>query len=205
MTIAFPLAFPSSPAPSAVVFRARSAVGTTASPFSFSQQNFAHDGQMWEAEISIPPMIRENAATFVAFLTKLNGREGTFTFGDPLGKTPRGTWAGSPLLVGTHVARSRTLAVDGFTAGATVKEGDWLQFGTGTTTRLHQIMQDATANGSGQATLEIWPGLREALSDNTALVSSNTKGIWRLTSNVREWTLNIGQVYGLGIAAVEAL
>jgi hypothetical protein len=66
-------------------------------------------------------------------------------------------------------------------------------------------MQDATANGSGQATLEIWPGLRESLIDNTALVSTNAKGIWRLTSNVREWTLNIGQVYGLGIAAVEAL
>ena len=205
MAISFPLSFPTVKVPSGIVFRARSSVGATASPVTFSQQVFANDGQMWEADIAIPPMYRTDAATLIAFLVKLNGREGTFTLGDPLGASPRGTWTGSPLLVGSHAARLKTLSVDGFTAGATVKECDWLQFGSGSTTRLHQVVQDATANGSGQATLEIWPGLRETLTDNTALVSSNAKGIWRLADNVREWSISVGQIYGLRLAAVEAL
>jgi hypothetical protein len=99
----------------------------------------------------------------------------------------------------------KTLTVDGFSAGATVKEGDWLQFGTGALTRLHQVVQDATANGSGQATLEIWPALRELQADNAQLVSANTKGIWRLASNEREWSMSVGQIYGLSLKAIEAL
>jgi hypothetical protein len=169
------------------------------------QQTYVNDGQAWEADIAIPPMVRADAAAFIAFLVKLNGLEGTFLMGDPVGGTPRGTWAGTPLLVGSHAARVKTLTVDGFSAGATVKEGDWLQFGTGALTRLHQVVQDATANGSGQATIEIWPALRELQADNAQLISANAKGIWRLASNEREWTINVGQIFGLSLKAIEAL
>lgn len=205
MAISFPQSLPVTKAPTSIVLRAISAVGVSASPFTFSQQVFEHDGAMWGGDISLPPMARDDAAAWVSWLVRLNGRAGTFLMGDPAGSTPRGTWAGTPLLVGAHAARLKTLAVDGFSAGATGKEMDWIQFGSGSSTRLHMVVADFTANGSGVATIEIWPGLREQQADNAAIVKTNTLGQWRLAENTREWSIGLAKLYGIRFSCVEAL
>jgi hypothetical protein len=192
-------------APNGIVLRAVSMVGVSASPFTFSQQTFEHQGQMWGADINFPTMSRDEAASWVSFLVKLNGRAGTFLLGDPRGASPRGTWAGTPLLQGAHAAQVKTLTVDGFTAGATGKEMDWIQFGSGASSRLHQVVADFTADGSGVASIEIWPALREALSDNTPLVFTNAMGVFRLVSNTREWSIALGQRYSLKLSCMEVL
>lgn len=205
MTISFPVSLPTTLSPAAITITARSAVGQSISPFSMTQQVFEHQGEVWAAQIEMPPMVRADAENWIAFLLSLRGVAGTFYMGDPSAKTPRGTWAGSPLVVGAHAARVRSVAVDGFTVGATGKAGDWIQFGSTTTSRLHKVLQDFTANGSGQATIEIWPALRDALSDNAAFVTTEPKGIWRLGSNERTWDVGRALIYGLRFACVEAL
>lgn len=205
MALSFPLALPTSQEPREITIRARSVVGLSESPFTLEQQVQAMAGERWEADIVLPPMTRADAEDWIGWLTALNGQEGTFLMGDMVNTSVRGTWAGSPLVNGAHAARVKSIAMDGFTAGATVKRGDWAQIGTGSSSRLYKVVQDATANGSGVLTLEIWPGLRASLADNASLDITSPVGVWRLASNVREWTIGLARMYGLRFSAVEAL
>lgn len=204
MTITYPLSLPNTDV-RAIKIRAVDVVGLGESPFTFGQEVQQHQGQRWEADIELPPMKRADAEAWIAFLLKLKGRYGTFLLRDTISGTPRGTWAGSPLVNGAHAALATAVALDGFTPGATVSEGDWFSFGSGTSTRLHKSLTTATANGSGQVTLDIWPHLRESLLDNAAVVSSNATGTFRLASNTRAWDVELAQVYGIRFSAVEAL
>ena len=125
--------------------------------------------------------------------------------GDSLGTNPRGTWAGSPKVLGAHAVGVKSIAMDGFSAAATVKAGDWFQIGSGSTTHLHKVVQDGTADGSGLLTIEVWPRTRAALLDNDTFTISSAKGIWRLANNSRRWTIEDMRFGGIVVGAVEAL
>ncbi len=204
MTISFPLSAPNADI-AAMEIHANSTVGESRSPFTMEEQVYVHQGEWWEADVVLPPMKRADAAAWIAQLLALNGKQGTLLLGDPLGTSPRGTWAGAHKVKGSHAAGVKSIAMDGFTAAATVKAGDWIQTGTGSTTHLHQVVQDGTADGAGELTLEIWPRTRVALADNDTFTTSSAKGIWRLASNRRSWSLQQAQIYGIRFALVEAL
>ncbi len=205
MAISYPLALPTVTRFSGLTIRARSAVGMSSSPFTYAQQVYAHQGDMLEADIELPPMQRADAEAWISFLWALNGMEGTFTMGDPLNVTPRGTWAGGSPLVKGGSQTGRTLNADGLSAGATAKGGDWLQLGSGASAHLHRVVQDATANGSGEITLEIFPRLRSSPADNDPITIASAVGLWRLASNTREYAVREAQFYGLRFSVIEAL
>lgn len=187
-------------------FRGGSVVGVSTSPFSREQQVYAHQGDWWEVDVSLPAMKRADAEPWVAFLLALNGREGTFLLGEPINTAPRGVGTGTPLVKGASQT-GRTLLTDGWTISQTgiLKAGDWFQLGTGSSSRLHKVVQDADSDGSGNATLEIWPRLRVSPADNAALTVSSPKGVFRLAGNMREWSLEQAAIYGLSFSCVEAL
>lgn len=91
MTISYPLALPTHTGIRSVEMRATNAVAYGRSPFTFGGQAFAYSGQMWQADITLPPMKRADAEQWIAWLMSLRGQYGTFLMGDPLGATPRGT------------------------------------------------------------------------------------------------------------------
>jgi len=204
VTISYPLSLPSTRF-AAISLRAVDVVGSGQSPFTLSEQFQRHAGQRWEADIQIPPMLRAEAEEWIAFLLSLKGRWGTFLLRDSVSGTPRGTWAGSPVVSGSHAAGAETLNLKSFSAAATVKKGDYLSLGSGASTRLHKALGDVTADGSGNAALDIWPALREALSDGAAVTSTNALGTFRLASNTRSWDIATAQIFGLRFTAVEAL
>lgn len=206
MALSYPLSLPATKSPAEVTLRARPVVGLSTSPFSFAQQAYVHQGEMWEADVVLPPMKRANAEPWIAFLLALNGRQGTMLLGpDTINTSARGTWVGSSPLVRGGSQTGKTLEVDNVSAGVTALAGDWFSLGTGSSTRLHKIVQDATANGSGQLTLEIWPRLRSSPADNAALTIASPKGVFRLASNVVEWSLQRAQLYGIRFSVLEAL
>lgn len=205
MTISFPVSPPAVWLPSRWRVQAHSTVGVSRSPFTAEQQVYAHLGEFWTVEVSLPAMARADAEACIAFLLSLSGMEGTVLFGDPVGAAPRGTWAGSPKVSGAHAARVKSILMDGFTAGATGKAGDWLQFGTGSSAHLHKVVEDFTADGSGIATAEIWPATRAALADDATFVTSGAKGLWRRAANDQGWDIELAQVFGLQASFLEAL
>ena len=138
MPISYPVTPPSSPSARDCELSGRAVVGVTESPFTGSQQVQASQGQMWSLSVTLPPMVRADAEAWFAFMLKLNGRYGTFTFCPPAMKTPRGIATGTPLVDGASQT-GNSLATKGWTATQTgiLKAGDLLQLGTGATCLLY--------------------------------------------------------------------
>ena len=209
MAITYPLSTPTNKTIAGIRLTARNVVGVSTSPFSFKQQTYQFSGQRWEADITLPQMNRENAEEWVAFLMKLYGQKGTFLLGDPLGGTARGSAssaAGTPVVNGASQTGG-TLAIDGLPASATgyLKAGDYIQLGSAATAQLYKVLNDADSNGSGEATLDVWPNLRSSPSDGATVVVANAKGVFRLASNEANWNINNLAFYGITFGAVESL
>lgn len=206
MTISYPLTLPSHTGLKGVTLRAVNQTAMTMSPFTYKQQIHNHSGQRWEAEIQLPPMRRTNAEQWIAFLLSLNGRAGTFLMGDPRGATAMGTLGGTPLVKGANQTGA-TITVDGCTADVDqwLKAGDYVQFGAASTATLHKVLQDVATNSSGEASIDIWPSVRSAPPDNSAMITASTVGNWRLNSGEQDWSVDSVAVYGITFAAVEAI
>ncbi|TAK45266.1 MAG: hypothetical protein EPO27_10630 [Betaproteobacteria bacterium] len=187
-----------------IVITPNVAGGVSSSPFTGEQQVYMHPGEWWMIELRLGAMNRADAEEWLGALLGLNGPEGTFLAGDPLGAAPRGTWTGSPLVNGASQT-GKTLAIDGMAAGATGKRGDWFQLGSGSSTRLHKLTADFTANGSGEATIDFWPRLRASPANNDPLTIANALGIWRLATRGVPWTLRDVQIGGIVIPGMEVL
>ena len=209
MAETYPLAFPTQTVIARVEITATDVVAITESPFTFSQQVVRHAGARWSATITIPPVKREDSEYWNSFLLRLRGQFGTFLLGDPNGATPRGSAAsaaGTPVVNGASQTGNE-LAIDGLPASATgyLKAGDYIQLGSGASARLYKVLEDVSSNGSGEATLNLWPDLRSSPNDDATVVVSNAIGVFRLTENETVWTINNAGFYAINFAAVEAL
>jgi len=71
MAISYPVTFPAAIGVSSINIRAKTVVGVSSSPFTGQQQVYKHQGQWWEAEVSLPPMKRDEAEQVVSFLIKM--------------------------------------------------------------------------------------------------------------------------------------
>lgn len=206
MAVSFPLSLPSVKSQRALRWRPRAAVAEARSVFTFQRQQQVHAGMIWAVEVELPAMLRADAEEWIGFLLSLNGKEGSFLMGDPLGATPRGAATGTPVVDGAGQS-GRTLATRGWSTGVTgiLKRGDYLQLGSGSGTHLHKVVADADSDGSGDASLEIWPALRESPSDGDPITVTNTVGLFELATNEMPWDVDSAQVYGIGFPAVEVL
>ena len=241
MSITYPLSLPTSIGIESIELRAVNAVATSQSPFTYKQQIVAHQGQRWEASVSVPAVRRDLAAPWKAFLTSLKGQQGTFLLGDPDYVTARGkvslgspwflqggVWAlggewddsvsydyvppeggvtAVPSVSGNQSANSDTLVITGFSPSVSgvFLAGDYIQLGSASSAQLYQVLQDASSNGSGEITLDIWPNLRTNVVDGAPVVVNSPKGIFRLANNISSWSINNSSAYGITFEAVEAL
>lgn len=206
MAITYPLSHPTNVGFASASMTAKSVVGVSRSPFTGAQQVQKHQGQWWEFQASLPPMTRATAEEWVAFLLSLNGMQGTFLLGDPLGTTARGIATGTPLVKGASQT-GNSLITDGWTASQTgiLKAGDYFQLGSSTSSKLYKVLNDANSDGSGDATFDIWPNINTAVSDNTALTVASAKGLFRLAANEMRWDLQQAQKYGIAFSAIEVI
>lgn len=202
MAINYPLALPTITGIKNIDFRAQNAVAYSTSPFTFQGQAHAYAGQRWTADITLPPMKRAQAEVWNAFLMSLRGQYGTFLLNDPDAKTPRDVSNPATSATITGTAGSNTVQAT-IAIGKKLLAGDYFQVGTGSSSRLHKVLQDFTGTGSA-ANLEIWPSLREAASGVSANLSS-ASGVFMLASNESGWTVNEASTYGISFSAVERI
>lgn len=194
MALSYPLDTPTTIGIESIELRAVNAVAVSQSPFTYKQQVISHGGQKWEASVSIPSVRRDKAAEWKAMLVGLKGQVGTFLLGDPDYATPQGT-VSSCTLSGNAGDETVTVVMTG-----TLKAGDYIQLGSGSSAKLHQVLADQDGDGS----LEIWPALRSDYSSAT-VTFNNPKGVFRLSNNVTSWSINNASIYGISFEAVEAL
>jgi len=194
MALSYPLATPTTIGIESIELRAVNAVATSQSPFTYKQQIISHGGQKWEASVNIPSVHRDKAAQWKALLVGLKGQTGTFLLGDPDYATPQGT-VSLCTLTGSAGDETVTVVMTG-----TLLAGDYIQLGSGSSAKLHQVLLDQDGDGS----LEIWPALRSDYTSETVIFNA-PKGVFRLATNISSWSINNASTYGISFEAVEAL
>lgn len=211
----YPLTIPGWPAPRFARFSVdlQPVSAMSSSVFTKEQQTYQWSGGIWVFKATYPPLTRAQAAPIIAFLRALDGCYRTFLAGDPAAKTPRGSWAGSPAVNGAHAVGATTLNVTGLTPGASIAQGDYMQIQAGTSPlgpkRLFFMCgtADVTADGSGHASIDIRPGLREALLGGESIVTTDPVGTFRMQDNAQaQYECTPGPVCNiLGFTAIEAI
>jgi hypothetical protein len=210
MAITYPLSLPTTIGIGEIELRAKNVVGVSQSPFTYKQQVVQHQGQRWEASVSIPPVRKDLAEEWIAFLISLKGPVGTFYLGDPNMATPRGT-----ILSGTTVTLDSAAAAGDETVALTkgagpaksnvFLPGDYLQIGTGSGRTLHKVLNTVDWDANGDGTADIWPHIRGTVSSGTSVVHQSTTGKFRLTSGLTSWSINNASSYGISFDAVEVI
>jgi len=186
-----PLSFPSVGIQN-MSMRLRRVVAVSESPFTLDTQVYTHQGARWEAEISLPPLSHAEARSVEAFIVGLKGREGTFTFGNPLHTSTL-----SANTVSSAAIRAETFELS---SGASVAlpAGTYFELNN----YLYIVTEDKAAN---EATLNFQPPLRIAVTSSQAITYNLPKSLWRMSSNDIGWSINEASIYGFTFACVEAL
>lgn len=151
---------------------------------SLKRQVRTRGGQRWAVDLSYRILTRAEAAVFAAFLLTLRGQYNTCTFVMPSGSydAPQGSWAGAPKVNGASQV-GRSVVLNGFTAGATGKAGDFLKFAD---TKVYVLTADFTADGSGNATIAIEPALILSPNNTEAVTASQVPFTMALASDTAE-------------------
>lgn len=203
----YPLTLPTSPSNFVTSeWRIIRTVAYTESPFTYGQQVAKYQGSVWQTTVTLPPMNRADAGAWQSFFMQLNGRFGTFLLGDPDAKTIQGGATTVISVNGDHSVGAYDVVVDGADTSTVIfKKGDYVQFGSGASSKLHMIVADITSDASGNATLQIEPSLKTALTDDSVVTYSNTKAVMRMDSNELGWNANNVSLYGITFSCTESL
>jgi hypothetical protein len=147
------------------------------SPFSGKQQQTNLYAQ-WNLEFTWPRMSPVEADGLDAWLSSLEGQNGTFTYTpvqDPSALTGRA-------LNQATFAESNTIEIAGWTANqlSTLRVGQFAQIGT-QLIRLTAVPLNADANGN--CVVEFAPRLRSNYPRFQSVVFTNPKGLFRLATS----------------------
>jgi hypothetical protein len=152
MAITYPLALPTASGIRSIELRMINAVAVSQSPFTFATQVQAYGGEMWQADVTLPPMKRATAEAWIAFLASLRGQFGTFLLGDPNGATPRGAVGGTPLVNNGAAINAGSFVVGDWYEIATAGDTDWSAIGAASAAVGTQFIATGVGSGTGTAT-----------------------------------------------------
>jgi hypothetical protein len=203
MTISYPLSLPSTPSFRTMRISAENVSQIVEAPFALNATVYERDGERWRFDMSFPSLQLADARIVQAFLVSLNGQVGTFLAGDPMAATPGGSVPGTPVVNGGGQV-GKVLSTRGWTASQSniLKKGDYIQIAN----RLYMVCNDASSDGSGISSLDIWPSIRQtAPGDGVTITTLSPKGLFRLDSNIVEWTGSYERFYEISFSGVEAL
>lgn len=150
-------------------FRLRSNTAYFRSPLTGATQVSTRPGGRFEFDVQMASLDDTQLRQWIAFNAYVQEEGLTFywnhypkarPFSYPQGTDAGGTppW-GSPIVNGASQT-GRSLVTSGWAPGAAMKMGDPISFNNGIYRELHLLKADATANGSGAATLSITPAIR---------------------------------------------
>jgi hypothetical protein len=123
--------------------------------------------------------------------------------GDPKARLPKGCALGTPVVNGSNQS-GYSIVTRGWQPNtrSILMFGDFIQIGY----RLYKLTDTVDADGDGDATLPIWPPLREQPPDGSGIITRNCKGLFRLkNANGNKHSTNVGTYGFSGFAIREAL
>lgn len=160
--------FPTSPSPMEVTVDSVSPTFVSVT-HGLQRQARSRGAHAWRFELRFAGMTRANFAPLQAFLIKQAGQASTFTFTPP-GVTNQGAGGGTPRVNGAGQSGS-SLITDGWPVStAILKAADWLQIENDP--KVYMVTSDVISDGSGNATIPIFPALRRTPTDNFNLYTA---------------------------------
>ena len=170
------------------------------SPLTGSMQTQQLPGARWMTNITIEGVISEDdQAALQIFNLKMRGRAGRIAVPN-LGYRRRGTGGGTVLVKGASQVGA-TLITDGWTAGSTMKVGDFFQIGT----EMKMVVANATADGSGNMTIVFEPPLRSIPADNAAINYTTPTVVMMPIGDLASWTYEADDIMLFSFEFMEAL
>lgn len=126
----------------------------------------------WQAQVQIVPQYRDDLRLWSLAITQLSDLANVFALGPPHYNGPSSGYAGAEPVVKDQDQLGTSLVVDGVTGGATILlPGDFISFDVtslkGNTNRqLIQVTNTVTADGSGNATIQLATPIRQSPAEN---------------------------------------
>ncbi len=198
------LALPSRPGLRQINLIKNDTVPSNTSPFTRTTQVLQWPGgDWWAAELTMPQLQRTDARTWSAFLGECRGSLNCFYVGDPLRQSPAGVAKGIPVVAGLNAGMSNQLLTRGWKPNVfrQLLPGDLLQIGY----RLHEVLDQVDSDAGGNATVQIWPSIREAATDGEAITLKKPAGLFRLARNQRNVMTDYTRLSAVsGLQLVEA-
>lgn len=161
-----------------VALTASDTVSESRSPYSGVEDRLDFGGEWWALTLTTPITTWDDAAEVEAWADRLRDDDAIARL-DLVALAPRrGTTAATVLTASaTTAAGSRTLGVAGLGSGLTLGAGSFVSIGD----RLHRVREAVTANGSGAATLSLFPRLRSSVASGGGIqIATGVRGLWRL-------------------------
>lgn len=142
-----------------------------------------------------------DAGVWEVLLIQLRGSVNVLAAWDVNKPAPLGTARGSPTLSANATAGASSISVTGFTAAGTLKQGDWLQVGTGVgTSQLVKVTADITLNGSGAGSVAVEPPIRKQINSGATVTWDKPLGYYRMQAKGFSWDAVPGFLASSGFA-----
>ncbi len=163
------------------------------------RQAKSQGAQFFSFTVQTPPMSSAEHKEVMGFLAAQLGQFESFQIVLPNISTPAGSVTSNPLNVnGAHTAGDKTITVDGGVNSQTdyLKKGDVVRFtakggAPQIGAKVYTLTADADTNGSGETTLNIEPGLIEAIADDTDVETNDVQFTVFKVSPTSEFTLGL--------------
>ena len=149
---------------------------------SGATQTTGRTGNRWSLSLSFENFVGAGRRILESELRRLSGQRHRLQIQilPSWGFANRGNMGGAPLLNGGHSAGATSLVCDGFPASTIVlKQGDWFSLAN----EWKEATADVTSDGSGNATIPIWPEVHKNYADNQAL-SYTPAGVFICTTPI---------------------
>ncbi len=199
----FPLINPTTFGIASLTWTAFSNDSYTRSPWSLITIKQIFDGRIWTGHLTFSQLNDANRgrelSAWLTALRRSGTNAGTFLFGDPGAIFPLGSakdTPGTPLVNGASQT-GEAFNVKGLPLSATgyLLAGDYIQIGTGIASRLKKVLDDVNSDGSGNATMNLWPPVRTAPTDSSVIVVSGAEGLFVSPSAVSQWGMLTPDIY----------
>jgi hypothetical protein len=173
------------------------------SPFSSQSAELSHP--LWTVLLTPARYNRAEYAQWESLLLQLDGRQNQLALWHIDRPQPRGTMRGVMTLNGAHAAGATTLNISAGAgeAGKTLLAGDHLGLGSGTSQQVCKVQADATADGSGNITVQVRAALRTAFVTGSAVTWDKPKALFRRTDSRTSMRHQRGGVDGTSLDLVE--
>jgi hypothetical protein len=180
-------------------------VAAPTNPFTGSQLQVLSwpGGDFWSASIALPKLRPGyEVAVWSAFLGECRGMTNQFLIGDSSYQGCQGSASGTPVVNGIQTPMATTLNVRGWTPNSfrLLMPGDYLQVGY----RLHRVLNPVNSDASGASTIDIFPSLRDTISDGQPIILDDPKGLFRMSENKQSMTVDESRFGATSFNVVEA-